>query len=51
MECYYRSNPNDGNGFPLTRYRQRMYMGLLEQGTFGDATEQRICNQARAIRK
>ena len=28
-----------------------MYRVWLEQGAFGDATEQRICDQAKAIRK
>ena len=28
-----------------------MNRGWLEQGPFGDATEQRICDQARVIRK
>ena len=28
-----------------------MYREWLVQGPFGDATEQRICDQARAIRK
>ena len=28
-----------------------MYRGWLERGHFGDATEQRICDQARVIRK
>ena len=50
MECYYRSNPIDENGVPLKRYRQRTYREWLERGPFGDATEQRICDQARAIR-
>ena len=51
MECYYRSNPIDQNGFPLNGHRQRMYREWLERGHFGDATEQRICDEARVIRK
>ena len=51
MECYYRWNPIDKNGVPLKGYRQRMNREWLEQGHFGDATEQRICDQARVIRK
>ena len=51
MECYYRSNPLDKYGVPPKGYRQRMYMEWLERGTFGDAAEQRTCDQARAIRK
>ena len=50
MECYYRSNPINENGVPLKGYRQRTYREWLERGPFGDATEQRICGQARAIR-
>ena len=50
MECYYRSNPIDENGVPLKGYRQKMYKEWLEREPFGDATEQRICDQARAMR-
>ena len=51
MECYYRSKPIDDNGVPLKGYQQRMYRKWLQQGTSGDAIEQRICDQARAIRR
>ena len=51
MECYYRSDPIDKNAVPPKGYRQRMYRELLERGPFGDLTEQRICDQARTIRK
>ena len=51
MECYYRWNPIDKNGVPLKGYRQRMNREWLERGPFGDATEQRICDQERVIRK
>ena len=51
MECYYRSNPINENGVPLKGYRQRTYREWLERGPFGDATEQRICDHARAIKK
>ena len=51
MECYYRWNPIDKNGVPLKGYRQRMNREWLERGHFGDAAEQRICDQARVIRK
>ena len=51
MECYYRSNHIDENGVPLKGYRQKMYREWLERGTFGDATEQKICDQAKAIIK
>ena len=42
VECYYRS-------YPLDECTQRMYRESLEWGSFGDATEQRICDQVRAI--
>ena len=50
LECFYRSNPFDEEGKPIKGNRQRMFRewrcrGLLE------LTEQRICDQARAIRK
>ena len=51
MECYYRSNAIDKNGVPPKGYRQRMYREWLERGPLGDVTDQRICDQARAIRK
>lgn len=50
MECYYRSKPVDDNGIPIKGYRQRMHKEWRERGPF-DVTEQRICDQARAIRK
>ena len=51
IECYYKSNPVDGNGVPLKGYRQRIYREWFQRGPFGDAREKRICDQARAIRK
>ena len=51
IECYYGSNPIDENGVSLKGYRQRMYREWLERGPFDDATEKRICDQAKAIRK
>ena len=51
MECYYKLNPIDENGVPLKGYSQRMYRKLLERGPFGNATKQKIYDQARAIRK
>ena len=51
MGCYYRSNSIDENGAPLKGYSQRMHREWLERGSFGDATEQRIFDQARAIIK
>ena len=38
-------------GFLLKGIGKRMYREWLERGPFGDATEQRICDQARAIKK
>ena len=51
IERYYKLNPVDGNGVPFKGYRQRIYREWFEQGPFGDATEKRICDKARAIRK
>ena len=51
MKCCYRWNPIDKNGVLLKGYRQRMNREWLEQGPFGDATEKRICDQARVIKK
>jgi len=50
MECYFRSKPLDENGVPIKGYRQRMYKEWQERGFF-DVSEQRVCDQARAIRK
>ena len=50
MECYFRSNPVDENGIPLRGYRQRLLREWNERGLF-PTTEQRLCDQARAIRK
>ena len=50
MECYFRSKPLDENGVPIKGYRQRMYKEWKERGFF-DVSEQRVCDQARAIRK
>ena len=47
MECYYTSNPIDENGVPLKGCRQIIYREWLERGHFGDATEQRIFDQAK----
>ena len=51
MGYCYRRNPIDENGAPLKGYSQRMHREWLERGSFGDATEQRIFDQARAIIK
>ena len=50
MECFYRSKPFDENGKPIRGYRQRMFREWRNRGGF-ESTEQRICDQARAIRK
>ena len=49
-ECYYRSRPVDENGVPIRGYRRRMFREWRERGMF-DSTEQRISDQARAIKK
>ena len=51
MECYYRSNPIDESGVPIRGYRRRMFNEWIQRGPFQDITEQRICDQARTIRK
>ena len=48
MKCFYRSN--DENGRPIRGYRQRMFKHWRLRGMF-NSTEQRICDQARTIRK
>ena len=50
MECFFRSKPFDDDGKPIRGYRQRMMQEWKEYGIF-ETTEQRLCNQARAIRK
>ena len=50
MECYYESRPIDDNGVTLRGYRQRMHKAWRERGMF-DLSEQRLCDQAKAIRK
>ena len=50
MECYFRSRPFDDEGKPTRGYRQRMMKEWEEHGVF-EITEQRLCHQARAIRK
>ena len=50
MECFYRSRPFDEEGKPIRGYRQRMFREWKEKGMF-ESTEQRVCDQARAIRK
>ena len=50
MECFYKSNPFNEEGRPIRGYRQRRFREWRVRGMF-DSTEQRICDQARAIRK
>ncbi|CAB4036691.1 Hypothetical predicted protein [Paramuricea clavata] len=50
MECFYLGKPFSENGKPQRGYRQRMHRIWNERGVF-PAKEQRICDQARAIRK
>lgn len=50
MECFYRSKPFDEDGKPISGYRQRMFKEWRDWGMF-ESTEQRVCDQARAIRK
>ena len=50
MECFYSSNPFGENGKPIRGYRQRMFGECKERKMF-ETTEQRICDQARTIRK
>ena len=50
MECFYRSKPFDEEGKPVRRYRQRMFREWRDRGLF-ESTEERVCDQARAIRK
>ena len=50
MECFYRSKPFDEEGKPVRGYRQRMFREWRNRGLF-DSTEQRVCDQGRAIRK
>ena len=50
MECYFLSRPVDKEGKSVRGYRRRMYNIWKEQyGT--EKTEQRLCDQARMIRK
>ena len=49
-ECFYRSKPFDEEGIPVRGYRQRMFREWKDRGLF-ESTEQRVCDQARAIRR
>ena len=50
MECFFRSRPFDDEGRPIREYRQRMMQEWKKHGVF-EISEQRLCDQARAIRK
>ena len=50
MECLFRIKPFDNDGKPIRGYRLRMIQEWKEHGVF-EITEQRLCDQARAIRK
>ena len=50
MKCFYRSKPFDEERKPIRRYRKRMFREWRERRMF-ESTEQRVCDQARAIRK
>ena len=50
IECFYRSKLFDEEGKPVRRYRKRMFREWRDRGLF-ESTEQRVCDQARAIRK
>ena len=49
-ECFYRNKPFDEEGKPIRGYRKRMFTEWSEKGMF-ESTEQRVCDQARAVRK
>ena len=50
MECFCRWKPFDEEGKPARGYRQRMSRKCKDRGLF-KSTEQRVCDQARVIRK
>ena len=50
MEFFFRSKPFDDDGEPIRGYRQQMMQEWKEHGVF-EITEQRLCDQVRAIRK
>ena len=50
MESFYRSKPFDDEGKPIRGYRQRLFREWRNRGLF-ESTEQRVCDQAWAIRK
>ena len=50
MECFFGSKSFDNDDKSIRGYRQRMMQEWNEHG-FSEITEQRLCDQARAIRK
>ena len=50
MECFFRSKPLDDDSKPIRGYMQRMMQEWKEHGVF-EITKQRLCDQARGIRK
>jgi len=50
MECYFLSKPMDEEGKPLRGYRKRMHAIWKERQQMV-VTEQRLCDQARMIKK
>ena len=48
INCFFRSKPFDDDGKLIRGYRQQM---MQEWKEFFEITEQRLCEQARAIRK
>ena len=50
MECFYLSKPFTEEGKPIRGYRQRMHRIWKERELFS-VSEQRLCDQARMIRK
>ena len=50
MECFFRRKPFGDDGKPIRGYRERMMQEWKEHRVF-QITEQRLCNQARALRE
>ena len=50
MECYFLSKPTDEIGRLVRGYRRRMH-NIWKERELQTVTEQRLCDQARAIRK
>ena len=50
MECFFKSKRFDDDSQLIRRYRQQMMQKCKEHGVF-KITGQRLCDQARAIRK